>query len=127
MYNSIGTFPPVDKNAPFCQTDIASSINLGTLSPGETTRGTLTGRITCDKDATVNVSLLNVVDKSAPPGLLRLDDAVVRYDVAGSATAHTWQVTGKNQQPFDLNFTVENAGQKIARKTGSLVLVVEAQ
>lgn len=94
---------------------------------GQTTRGALSGQITCDKDATVNVSLRNVADKSAPPGLLRLDDAVVRYDVAGSATAHTWQDIGKNQQPFDLNFSVENSGQKIARKTGSLVLVVEAQ
>lgn len=126
-YRSVAKFPPADQNTPSCKIDIAPGINLGTINAGQTTRDTAIGQIICDKDATVKISLVNATDKSAPPGILRLDDAVVRYDVGGTESSHTWQVNGKNQQPFNLNFSVENTGQNIARKTGSLVLIMEAQ
>ncbi|WP_075182531.1 hypothetical protein [Pantoea sp. 1.19] len=117
--------PPVDENSPFCDVSIPGEINLGTVMVGQRVTSTLQGIITCDKKATVNVSLTDPVNKASSPGVLNIADAKLNMDIDGQGAEKNITVEGAGPQAFNLNVTLLDAGKTVGEKAGTLLLTAD--
>jgi len=122
-------FPPVDESSPQCNVVVPAIADMGNVSFGNIAHVTLSGKITCDKAATMKVRLVNIADRSSP-GVLKIGDARVRYDIDGDPESKIYSVgaaAASGPLSFSLNFALSHPGYQEGDKSGSVLLLAEVQ
>ncbi|VTT27772.1 Uncharacterised protein [Klebsiella pneumoniae] len=122
-------FPPVDESSPQCNVVVPAIADMGNVSFGNIAHVTLSGKITCDKAATMKVRLVNIADRTSP-GVLKIGDARVRYDIDGDPESKIYSVAAaaaSGPLSFSLNFALSHPGSQEGDKSGSVLLLAEVQ
>lgn len=122
-YNSwIGS--PVNPDSPYCTVSIPSTIDFGEVQIGETRKTSATGKIQCDKDADVKMTLSSGGNNS---GDLTMDGAKIKYALGNNATTERLKITGNTPVDLKVNIDLLTTGNTSGTKNGFILLRSEVQ